>query len=231
MTRDDVERVRRPHGWAPDWSQESIETRRRTLAVFEERLVRLADPTKPVAWQVDRRLMGSALARVRWELDVKRSVPSRPHVLGRPDASRHRRGAAVAAALRRGARSGLRGALRVHPANARSGADRPRQRGCALHEARDRGPERDRPEGQGVDGRARAVRPSRRARPPPGRDGFWPSRRSSRSGRGSRRFSRRSETASPSAETATSSSFGTSRSSPTRRRSFSRWAGRSTTAR
>ncbi len=73
MTRDDVERVRRPHGWAPDWSLESIETRRRTLALFEARLVDLADPSKPVAWQVDRRLLGSALARVRWELDVKRS--------------------------------------------------------------------------------------------------------------------------------------------------------------
>ena len=73
MTRDDVERVRRPHGWAPDWSLESIETRKRTLALFEERLKTLADPSRPVPWQVDRRLVGSALARVHWELDVKRS--------------------------------------------------------------------------------------------------------------------------------------------------------------
>ena len=73
MDRDDVNRVVRPHGWTPDWSLESIETRRRTLAFFEERWVRLADASKPVPWQVDRRLIGSALARVRWELDVKRS--------------------------------------------------------------------------------------------------------------------------------------------------------------
>ncbi len=73
MTRDDVERVRRPHGWRPDWSLESVETRRRTLALFEERLKKLADPARPVFWQVDRRLIGSALARVHWELDVKRS--------------------------------------------------------------------------------------------------------------------------------------------------------------
>ncbi len=73
MDRDDVNRVARPHGWAPDWSPESIETRRRTLALFEERLKKLADPSRPVAWQVDRRLMGSALARVHWELDVERS--------------------------------------------------------------------------------------------------------------------------------------------------------------
>jgi hypothetical protein len=73
MDRDDVNRVARPHGWAPDWSLESIETRRRTLALFEERLKKLADPTRPIPWQVDWRLIGSALARVHWELDVKRS--------------------------------------------------------------------------------------------------------------------------------------------------------------
>lgn len=73
MDRDDVNRVVRPHGWVPDWSPESIETRRRTLTLFEERLKALADPARPVPWQVDRRLIGSALARVRWELDVKRS--------------------------------------------------------------------------------------------------------------------------------------------------------------
>jgi hypothetical protein len=73
MTRDDVERVARPHRWTPDWSLESIETRKRTLALFEERLKALADPSRPVPWQVDRRLVGSALARVHWELDVKRS--------------------------------------------------------------------------------------------------------------------------------------------------------------
>jgi len=73
MDRDDVNRVVRPHGWTPEWSLESIETRRRTLVLFEERLKALADASKPVPWQVDRRLIGSALARVHWELDVKRS--------------------------------------------------------------------------------------------------------------------------------------------------------------
>jgi hypothetical protein len=73
MDRDDVNRVARPHGWTPDWSPDSIETRRRTLVLFEERLRKLADPSRPVAWQVDNRLLGSALARVHWELDVKRS--------------------------------------------------------------------------------------------------------------------------------------------------------------
>ncbi len=71
--RDDVNRIVRPHGWTPDWSVESIDTRHRTLAFFEERLKKLADRSRPVSWQVDYRLMGSALARVRWELDVKHS--------------------------------------------------------------------------------------------------------------------------------------------------------------
>lgn len=73
MDRDDVNRIARPHGWTPDWSPESLETRSRTLAFFEERLKNLADPSRPVAWQVDRRLLGSGLARVHWEQDVKRS--------------------------------------------------------------------------------------------------------------------------------------------------------------
>ncbi len=73
MDRDDVNRVARPHGFTPDWSPGSIEDRRWTLALFEERLKRLAAPSRPVPWQVDARLIASALARVHWELDVKRS--------------------------------------------------------------------------------------------------------------------------------------------------------------
>src|SRR5664279_4101780 len=73
MDRDDVNRIARPHGWAPDWSREAVDARRRSLATFEERWAKLADPARPIPWQVDRRLIGSALARVHWELDVKRS--------------------------------------------------------------------------------------------------------------------------------------------------------------
>ena len=73
MDRDDVNRVVRPQGWAPDWSREAVEARRKALATFEERWKRLADPAKPVPWQVDHRLVASALARVHWEMDVKKS--------------------------------------------------------------------------------------------------------------------------------------------------------------
>ncbi|MEO8587142.1 MAG: DUF885 family protein [Acidobacteriota bacterium] len=78
MDRDDVNRVLRPHGWAPDWSRFSVEARKRALAAFAARWTALADPAKTVVWQVDRRLIGSALARVHWELDVKKSLRRDP---------------------------------------------------------------------------------------------------------------------------------------------------------
>ncbi len=69
ITGDDVPRIERPAGWAPDWSPRSIGERRKALADFEHRWTVLADPRAPVPRQVDHRLMGSALARVRRELD------------------------------------------------------------------------------------------------------------------------------------------------------------------
>lgn len=72
-SRDDVPRVVRPAGWAPDWSSAAVAERRRRLAELDARWRALADPGAPVPQQVDHRLMGSALARVRWELDGVRS--------------------------------------------------------------------------------------------------------------------------------------------------------------
>jgi len=69
ITRDDVPRIDRSAGWTPDWSPRSIEDRRRALAGFERRWTSLSDPKAPIPRQVDHRLLGSALARVRWELD------------------------------------------------------------------------------------------------------------------------------------------------------------------
>jgi uncharacterized protein (DUF885 family) len=69
---DDVPRIERPAGLKPSWSAASMARQRADLAAFEARWKKL-DPTKwPVAGQVDYRLMGSALARVRWELDMNR---------------------------------------------------------------------------------------------------------------------------------------------------------------
>src|SRR6266487_2835483 len=69
FTDDDVNRIERPSG-PRDWSRASIDKQRQDLAEFEGRWKKL-DPT---AWsipqQVDYHLIGSALARVRWELDI-----------------------------------------------------------------------------------------------------------------------------------------------------------------
>jgi uncharacterized protein (DUF885 family) len=69
FTGDDVNRLERPGGVC-DWSRASIDKQRNDLAEFEARWKEL-DPTRwAVPRQVDYRLIGSALARVRWELDI-----------------------------------------------------------------------------------------------------------------------------------------------------------------
>jgi uncharacterized protein (DUF885 family) len=69
FTGDDVNRIERPGG-TRDWSRASIDKQQKDLAEFEARWKKL-DPTRwAVPQQVDYRLTGSALARVRWELDI-----------------------------------------------------------------------------------------------------------------------------------------------------------------
>jgi hypothetical protein len=69
FTGDDVNRIQGPGG-TRDWSRASIDKQRNDLAEFEARWRKL-DPTQwAVPQQVDYRLTGSALARVRWELDI-----------------------------------------------------------------------------------------------------------------------------------------------------------------
>ncbi|HJW38805.1 MAG TPA: DUF885 family protein [Candidatus Udaeobacter sp.] len=65
---DDVNRIERPGG-IRDWSRASIEQRRKDLAAFEARRKKIDASHWPVPQQVDYRLIGSALSRVRWELD------------------------------------------------------------------------------------------------------------------------------------------------------------------
>src|SRR6202521_65086 len=69
VSSDDIPRALRPPGWTPDWSAAAVAARRRELARFESRWRALAGRGRPVPEQVDHRLLGSALARVRWELD------------------------------------------------------------------------------------------------------------------------------------------------------------------
>jgi uncharacterized protein (DUF885 family) len=69
FTADDVNRIERPGG-VRDWSRVSIDKRRTDLEVFEVEWKKLDPNNWPVPSQVDYRLIGSALSRVRWELDI-----------------------------------------------------------------------------------------------------------------------------------------------------------------
>lgn len=66
---DDIPRIDRPANWLPDWSPAAVAARRTALADFTRRHQAIATTGWPVARQVDYRLIGSLLARVRWELD------------------------------------------------------------------------------------------------------------------------------------------------------------------
>lgn len=66
---DDIPRLDRPDGWLPDWSAAAVTARRAMLAQLTARHAAIDPAAWPVARQVDYRLIGSALARVRWELD------------------------------------------------------------------------------------------------------------------------------------------------------------------
>src|SRR5205823_6194890 len=66
---DDVTRME-SLGGTRDWSRVSIDKRRKDLAEFESRWKKIDASKWPIASQVDYRLIGSTLSRVRWELDI-----------------------------------------------------------------------------------------------------------------------------------------------------------------
>jgi uncharacterized protein (DUF885 family) len=68
VTGDDVNRMERPGGMR-EWSRASINQRRKNLERFEATWKRIDPSTWPISKQIDYKLMGSALSRVRWELD------------------------------------------------------------------------------------------------------------------------------------------------------------------
>jgi len=67
FTSDDVARIQRPDGTTHDWSAPGVAKQAKQLALFDARWKTLENSK---AQQVDHRLMGSALARVHWELDI-----------------------------------------------------------------------------------------------------------------------------------------------------------------
>src|SRR5687768_16900692 len=70
ISSDDIPRIERPDGWIPDWSGQAIERRRAELTDFRKRHQDINASAWPVPQQVDYRLIGSAIARVHWELNV-----------------------------------------------------------------------------------------------------------------------------------------------------------------
>lgn len=78
ISTDDIPRLERPVGWFPDWSPNAVSNYRRQLDEFETRWKKLDPAPWPIPRQVDYRLVGSALARVRWELDLTRNWQRNP---------------------------------------------------------------------------------------------------------------------------------------------------------
>ncbi|GAA0381412.1 hypothetical protein Acor_03130 [Acrocarpospora corrugata] len=68
-TRDDIPRVARPDGWRPAWDAAAVAADLRFLAGVEDAL-RAVAPSQGTEVEVARRLLGSATARVRWELEI-----------------------------------------------------------------------------------------------------------------------------------------------------------------
>ena len=69
FTADDVNRVERPGGMR-DWSAAAIDRRTCDLKEFDARYQKIDPSGWPIPQQVDYRLIGSALSRVHWELEV-----------------------------------------------------------------------------------------------------------------------------------------------------------------
>ncbi len=78
ISSDDIPRIERPDDWAPDWSHDAIARRRTELTEFSSRHEAIDASSWPVAQQVDYRLVGSAIARVHWELNVTRGQECNP---------------------------------------------------------------------------------------------------------------------------------------------------------
>src|SRR5438876_1326335 len=69
FTGDDVNRLERPGG-VRDWSAAAIDKRSRDLKDFDARYQKIDASGWPVPQQVNYRLIGSALSRVHWELNI-----------------------------------------------------------------------------------------------------------------------------------------------------------------
>jgi uncharacterized protein (DUF885 family) len=70
ITNDDIPRIERPAGFVSHWSAKDVAGYQAKIAAFEKEWRALDVSSAPVPVQVDYRLIGSAIARVYWELQV-----------------------------------------------------------------------------------------------------------------------------------------------------------------
>lgn len=63
-------RLQRPADWAPDWSRTAIQARKTEYLQFQARLDAIAPDSLDTADQVDAALLGAAMERVHWQLEV-----------------------------------------------------------------------------------------------------------------------------------------------------------------
>jgi hypothetical protein len=70
FTNDDIPRLDRPAGFVSHWSAKDVAGYRQRIADFDKEWRALDVSTAPVPVRVDYRLIGSAIARVYWELQV-----------------------------------------------------------------------------------------------------------------------------------------------------------------
>lgn len=72
FSTDDIPRIEHPDGLHRSWSASAVAQQRKDLAAFESRWKALQAAQRTITQRVDYQLIGSALARVHWELDVNR---------------------------------------------------------------------------------------------------------------------------------------------------------------
>jgi uncharacterized protein (DUF885 family) len=70
FTNDDIPRIERPANFTSDWSAAAAQRYIAQIAAYETKFRALDFANAPIPDQVDYRLLGSAIARVRWELEV-----------------------------------------------------------------------------------------------------------------------------------------------------------------
>jgi uncharacterized protein (DUF885 family) len=70
FTNDDIPRIERSSDFVVDWSPVAVQGYRRQIAEFERQWRAINTTGASIKDQIDYRLLGSAIARVYWELDV-----------------------------------------------------------------------------------------------------------------------------------------------------------------